>query len=83
MYIKLDIQPVVCISCGVCVDSCPTDVIALSASSGQVSVAHVEDCQGCFLCVMDCPVDAISLKQVRVPSEEIGAQWRTIDVKPS
>lgn len=81
MFIQLDIQPVVCVSCGVCVDSCPTDVIGWSASTGEVSVNHVEDCQGCFLCVFDCPVDAISLKQVRVPLKEIGVAWQAVDIE--
>ena len=82
MFIRLDIQPVVCVSCGVCVDSCPTDVIAPEAN-GKVYVAHLEDCQACFLCVIDCPVDAISLTQVRVPLEEIGLEWLAVDIKSS
>lgn len=81
MFIELDIRPEACVSCGVCVDSCPTDVLVQSEASGKAQVAHLEDCQGCFLCVFDCPVDAIRIKQTRVPIEEIGTKWRGVDVK--
>lgn len=81
MFIELDIGPEACVSCGVCVDSCPTDVLVQSEAGGKAQVAHLEDCQGCFLCVFDCPVDAIRIKQVRVPIEEIGTEWRDVHVK--
>jgi len=64
MNIDLKIDPVVCVQCGVCVDTCPTDVI--SPREGQApTVKYLDDCQACFLCVFDCPVEAISLRQDR------------------
>lgn len=53
------IDPVVCIGCGACIDSCPTDVIRMEAENGKAQVVYAEDCQVCFLCEFDCPVDAI------------------------
>lgn len=81
MFIDLKIEPSVCVACGVCIDSCPTDVIA-AAPECPAYVAHLGDCQGCFLCVFDCPVDAISLTQTRVAIEEIGSAWCNINVTP-
>ena len=81
MLIELKIDPLVCVACGVCIDSCPTDVIAASPER-PAYVAHLGDCQGCFLCIFDCPVDAISLTQVRVAVDEIGVAWCNINVTP-
>lgn len=50
-----------CISCGVCVESCPNDVIRLEPSSKKAYVANGDDCCTCFLCEMDCPVRAIEV----------------------
>jgi NAD-dependent dihydropyrimidine dehydrogenase PreA subunit len=47
----------VCTGCGVCVETCPTDVLRLAPDGRQTIVAYPEDCQACFLCVIDCPFD--------------------------
>lgn len=75
MHIELRIDPDVCVTCGICVESCPIDVITYSPHASSPAPTYVEDCQACFLCVFDCPVDAISLRQRRVAMEEIGVKW--------
>ena len=56
-YVKID--RIACTGCGACVESCPTDVLRMGATSDKVIVVYEEDCQVCFLCEFDCPVDAI------------------------
>jgi NAD-dependent dihydropyrimidine dehydrogenase PreA subunit len=73
MSLTLAIEKAVCVACGVCVDSCPTDVIRQD-DGGKAYPAYLDDCQACFLCVIDCPVDAISIVQTRAPVERIGPE---------
>lgn len=48
-----------CDGCGICVDSCPNDVLGLD---GQVaSIVFIGDCHTCFLCEMDCPQGAVTV----------------------
>lgn len=58
------IDDAVCMRCGVCVQSCPTDVFTQRRRGTLPTVDHVEDCQGCFLCVIDCPYDAVRVDVV-------------------
>jgi NAD-dependent dihydropyrimidine dehydrogenase PreA subunit len=49
-----------CTGCGVCVETCPPDVLRLDAD--QKAYAHYpNDCQGCLLCAIDCPRQAVML----------------------
>jgi len=57
---KIEIYREVCISCGACEQSCPTDVIRIG-SDRYPFAAYPEDCQACFLCQWDCPVGAIKI----------------------
>lgn len=50
-----------CIGCGICVDSCPTDVIRLDEKTRKAVIRYAADCQICHLCRMYCPVDAITI----------------------
>ena len=47
-----------CTGCGVCVETCPTDVLRLDTNQKAV-MAYPEDCQGCFVCQWDCAYGAI------------------------
>ena len=46
-----------CISCGGCVNACPTDAIVPGDST---YIIKEDDCIDCGSCVSFCPVDAIS-----------------------
>jgi len=54
-YIDLDL----CTGCGICVGSCPTDVIRMDEESGKARVSYLEECTLCAICEMDCPQNAI------------------------
>lgn len=72
MQIDLRIERGVCVSCGVCVESCPTDVIRQDGE-GKAHVVYGADCQACFLCVFDCPVEAITIRQLPPTAEHLAA----------
>lgn len=50
-----------CIGCGICVKTCPTDVIRSDAKTKKAFIKYPADCQICHLCRMYCPVDAITI----------------------
>ena len=50
-----------CTGCGLCVLSCPVDVIRFDGATGLAHVLYGADCQVCYLCEDDCPTKAITL----------------------
>jgi ferredoxin len=53
-----------CMSCSICVDTCPTNCLAMSGAMGldKHPKPYVKDdkaCIGCGFCAAECPVDAI------------------------
>ena len=46
-----------CIGCGICVDSCPQEV--LEVPGGTAEVVNEDDCIGCGECQEACPMGAI------------------------
>ena len=50
-----------CIGCGICVESCPTDVLRIDTKTQKAVIKYPADCQICHLCRMYCPVDAITI----------------------
>ncbi|MFC1891620.1 ferredoxin family protein [Thermodesulfobacteriota bacterium] len=48
-----------CTGCGICVNSCPMDVIRMDDEGDKAIIKYQEDCMLCEFCVLDCPVDAI------------------------
>lgn len=50
-----------CTGCGVCVESCPMDVLRMDDATKKAYMAFPKDCQACFLCKIDCPREAISV----------------------
>ena len=50
-----------CTNCGMCLNSCPTDVFHINAQTERVEALYPRDCHVCFLCVADCPAGAIKV----------------------
>ena len=55
---RVEVTEQACTGCGVCVDTCPTDVLRLDPRK-KAFTAYPADCQGCFVCQWDCAYGAI------------------------
>lgn len=55
---RVEVNRIACTGCGVCVETCPTDVLRLDAEKKAI-MAYSEDCQGCFICQWDCSFEAV------------------------
>lgn len=47
-----------CTGCGICVDECPVEAIAMD---GDVAAVDADKCTDCGTCVDACPNEAISM----------------------
>jgi Fe-S-cluster-containing hydrogenase component 2 len=52
--------PVTCNHCGLCLDSCPLNLIKLDDKLGVIKIDE-EKCNGCRSCIEVCPIGAITL----------------------
>ena len=50
-----------CNGCGICIESCPMDVIRMDKKSKKAVIRYPEDCMICGWCTTDCPQNAISV----------------------
>ncbi len=48
-----------CIGCGICVDFCNVDAIAVNQERGVLEVVALEDCIECHSCQQNCSEGAI------------------------
>ena len=48
-----------CIGCGVCIQYCNVDAIAVSEETGKVQVVDLDSCIECHSCQQMCPEKAI------------------------
>jgi ferredoxin len=55
--VRIDIHAEACRGCEMCVDLCPTDVLAMDASRKAI-VKTAEDCIACLSCGYVCPSGA-------------------------
>ena len=63
------IDPVLCNGCGICVDSCCTDVIRMDDETKKAVIKYPEDCMLCLICELDCPQRAIYVSPIkRIPA---------------
>ncbi len=56
-----------CMSCTICIETCPVNCLALSPAKdpksphGYPYLKDAKSCIGCGFCALECPVDAISM----------------------
>lgn len=53
-----------CNGCGVCIESCPQDVLRMNEGTKKAYVAYLRECESCLLCEMTCPENAIYVHPV-------------------
>ncbi len=58
---RIEVSRSACTGCGVCVETCPTDVLRLD-NENKAFMAYAEDCQACFVCQWDCAFEAIRVR---------------------
>ena len=57
------INQVLCNGCGICVNSCPMDVIRLDKPSKKAVIQYKEECMLCGQCRRFCPQNAITISK--------------------
>jgi len=57
--LKIAVDSMKCIPCGVCVLICPKDALMIN----ERGVEQIKGCNGCELCVKYCPLVAIEVKK--------------------
>ena len=61
-----------CDGCGICVNSCATDVIRIDKKTKKAVIMYPADCNCCDYCELDCPVDAIYVNPEQHSSLMVG-----------
>jgi NAD-dependent dihydropyrimidine dehydrogenase PreA subunit len=80
-----------CNGCGICIDTCPADVLRLvepalpwTTSGWKARAVYPSDCHSCTLCALDCPQGAIRVSyRVAVAPEVFPYPLPAISGQPS
>lgn len=62
---EININKVYCKGCGICVELCPADVLAMQ--HGKAEVVQLEACTLCEQCELRCPDFAITVRERNLP----------------
>ena len=62
-----------CTGCGICVRSCPMDVIRLDKQAKLARIVYQTDCMTCYLCQKDCREEAVIMSAAR--AKHIPLAW--------
>jgi NAD-dependent dihydropyrimidine dehydrogenase PreA subunit len=62
--IEIAIDDKACVSCSLCAEICPTDVLTFSAESGLPEVTRPGECFGCLSCSEICPSACIEHREL-------------------
>src|SRR5690242_2770319 len=73
------IEPSECITCDICVRSCPPEFGAIFDRGLDVVIVP-ELCSGCPVCVMVCPVDCIYVDEEWSPTDN--EMWNYVELIP-
>jgi ferredoxin len=68
------IDPGLCNGCGICVNSCPADVIRMDPKSKKAVIGFPQDCVVCCWCIAECPQDAVFISPV-VKTSPLFTSW--------
>jgi NAD-dependent dihydropyrimidine dehydrogenase PreA subunit len=68
------IDSMLCNGCGVCVSSCPADVLRIDTVSKKAVIRYPQECVTCCWCYVECPQDAILISPV-VSTSPLFTSW--------
>ena len=61
-----------CDGCGICVNSCATDVIRIDKETNKAVIVYPQECNCCDYCELDCPLNAIYVNPERHSALMVG-----------
>lgn len=61
-----------CDGCGICVNSCPLDVIRMDEKKKKAIIRYPQECNNCDYCELDCPQHAIYVSPERYSPLMVG-----------
>jgi NAD-dependent dihydropyrimidine dehydrogenase PreA subunit len=68
------IDPGLCNGCGICVKSCPADVLKMDKDNKKAVIRYPQDCVVCCWCFVECPEDAVFISPV-VSTSPLFTSW--------
>jgi len=60
----VDIDPLVCIGCGICETICSGDVIRMNSETNKAFPKYPQHCWTCYNCELCCPVGAVTVSPI-------------------